>query len=269
LERKYWDTESAKPNWLQLEPIPAIAGWTPESSLGRAEWNIKIAGSVSDTERIMQEVKRDMEDTTVWTSSSKIGGKVAGKTRDQAMAAVFLSLLGIVGYVWFRFQKLAYGLAAVVALIHDVLITIGFIAVSAWLAGIFGFLLIEEFKISLTVIAAILTLIGYSLNDTIVTFDRIREVKGKSPQLTAEIVNLSINQTLSRTFLTAGTTLIVVLILYAMGGAGIHGFAFCMLVGVIAGTYSSVFIAAPLLLWMANRTSAPAQPPSRKPSKVA
>jgi SecD/SecF fusion protein len=266
LERKYWDTESANPNWLQLQPIPSVAGWTPESSLNRHEWSIKFVASTGDTQKIIDEVKREMADTIVWTSSSKIGGKVAGKTRNQAAWAVFASLLGIIGYVWFRFQKLAFGLAAVVALLHDVLITVGFIALSSWLAGIFGFLLIEEFKISLTVIAAILTLIGYSLNDTIVIFDRIREVKGKSPQLTGEIINQSINQTLSRTFLTAGTTLIVVVILYAMGGAGIHGFAFSMLIGIVVGTYSSVFIAAPMLLWMATRANTA---PARKPSKVA
>jgi SecD/SecF fusion protein len=170
---------------------------------------------------------------------------------------VLASLIGIIGYVWFRFHKLSYGVAAVVALVHDVLVTVGLIAVSAWLAPFLGFLQVEEFKISLTVVAAILTLIGYSLNDTIVTFDRIREVKGKSPELTPEMINRSINETLSRTFLTAGTTLIVVVILYFMGGSGIHGFAFSMLVGVIAGTYSSVFIAAPLLLWMRSKQELP------------
>ena len=125
--------------------------------------------------------------------------------------------------------------------------------------------MIEEFKINLTVIAAILTLIGYSLNDTIVTFDRIREVKGKSPDLTPAMINRSINETLSRTFLTAGTTLIVVVMLYAMGGSGIHGFAYAMLIGVLAGTYSSVFIAAPLLLWMRGPVNAPQQ---KEPTKV-
>jgi len=100
------------------------------------------------------------------------------------------------------------------------------------------------------VVAALLTIIGYSLNDTIVIFDRIREVRGKNPQLTEEMVNNSINQTLSRTLLTSLTTLIVVVVLYAFGGQGIHGFAFALLVGVVAGTYSTVFIASPFLLWM-------------------
>ena len=97
-----------------------------------------------------------------------------------------------------------------------------------------------------------MTIIGYSLNDTIVVFDRIREVKGRSPKLTAEIINKSINQTLSRTLLTSFTTLLAVVILYAIGGQGIHAFAFALMVGVVAGTYSSIFVACPVLLWMSK-----------------
>ena len=115
---------------------------------------------------------------------------------------------------WFRFQRVIYGFAAVAALLHDVLITLGAIAVSYWLADALGVLQIDPFKISLTVVAAILTIIGYSLNDTIVVFDRIRETKGKAPKLTGEMINASINQTLSRTLLTSLTTLIVVVLLY-------------------------------------------------------
>ena len=104
---------------------------------------------------------------------------------------------------------------------------------------------LEAFQINLTIVAALLTIIGYSLNDTIVTFDRLREIKGKSPQLTPEMVNASVNQCLSRTILTALTVFLVVVILYFFGGEGIHSFAFAFLVGVIAGTYSTVYIAAP------------------------
>jgi SecD/SecF fusion protein len=111
---------------------------------------------------------------------------------------------------------------------------------------------LESFKISLPILAAFLTIIGYSLNDTIVVFDRIREVRGKSPHLSAEMINKSINLTLSRTLLTSLTTLIVVVILYFLGGPGIHGFAFALVIGVVAGTYSSVFIASPVLLWMSG-----------------
>ena len=112
--------------------------------------------------------------------------------------------------------------------------------------------MIDEFKISLSVLAAFLTIIGYSLNDTIVVFDRIREVRGKSPHLSAEMINTSINQTLSRTLLTSITTLIGVVILYFAGGQGIHAFAFALMVGVIIGTYSSIFVASPALLWMSR-----------------
>jgi SecD/SecF fusion protein len=111
---------------------------------------------------------------------------------------------------------------------------------------------LEAFQINLTIVAALLTIIGYSLNDTIVTFDRLREIKGKSPNLTPQMVNASVNQCLSRTILTALTVFLVVVILYFFGGEGIHSFAFAFLVGVIAGTYSTVYIAAPVLLWLSG-----------------
>jgi SecD/SecF fusion protein len=126
------------------------------------------------------------------------------------------------------------------------------LALSYWLAGIpfMDKLLVEPFKINLPIIAAFLTIIGYSINDTIVIFDRIREVRGKSPDLSVELVNMCINQTLSRTLLTSLTVFIVVLILYMFGGQGIHGFAFTLVVGTISGTYSTVYIATPVLIWM-------------------
>src|SRR5690606_27452714 len=117
---------------------------------------------------------------------------------------------------------------------------------------------VTEFKISLTVVAAFLTIIGYSINDTIVIFDRIREVRGKSPDLTKEMVNFSVNQTLGRTLLTSITTLIVAMILYFMGGEAIHSFAFCLVVGVFVGTFSSIFIACPILVWLMNRNKSAA-----------
>ncbi|KKK68890.1 hypothetical protein LCGC14_2939530, partial [marine sediment metagenome] len=132
---------------------------------------------------------------------------------------------------------------------------LGGIAISAYLAevpGVQTLLLIDPFKIGLPALAAFLTIIGYSLNDTIVVFDRIREVRGKAPRLTEEMVNTSINQTLSRTLLTSITTLLVVGILYAFGGQGIHGFAFALVIGVLVGTYSSIFVASPALLWMSR-----------------
>jgi SecD/SecF fusion protein len=161
------------------------------------------------------------------------------------------------GYIWLRFQNFAFSLAAVIALIHDVLIMVGMLALSKYFVdavpGVAQFLLVDSFQIGLSVLAAILTLIGYSLNDTIVTFDRIREVRGKSPKLTGNMINLSINQTLSRTILTFLCTFIVTVILYIYGGPGIHAF---LLVGMIAGTYSSIYIAAPILLWIAGDAEA-------------
>ncbi|MBC8350943.1 MAG: protein translocase subunit SecD [Planctomycetes bacterium] len=226
------------------------ANWDGSSSNNFEKWKLKISADESQTVRLLDHLKAKFTDTPVWSSSSKIGSQVAGDMQQKAIAALIASLFGIVLYIWIRFQRVIFGLAAVVALLHDVLVTLGAIAVSAWLADALGFLLIEEFKISLPIVAALLTIIGYSLNDTIVVFDRIREVRGKSPNLTGDMINTSINQTISRTVLTSVTTLIVVMILYAIGGNGIHGFAFSLVIGVIVGTYSSIFVASPALLWM-------------------
>ena len=133
---------------------------------------------------------------------------------------------------------------------HDVTITLGALALAGYVAGEAFFsqtLMIEAFQIDLGVIAALLTVIGYSLNDTIVILDRIRENRGKRPLPTLEIVNNSINQTISRTALTSVTTLIAVAIIYMAGGSGIRPFAFCLLVGILVGSYSSVAVAAPLV----------------------
>ncbi len=205
-----------------------------------------------DADDIVSQWSKDFNNQPYFPTSSKVGGQIAKKMQGQALFAVVLSLLAIILYVWFRFQNLAFGLAAVIALIHDVSIVLGAIAISHYLSGGLGFLGIDSFKISLEVVAALLTVIGYSLNDTIVVFDRIREVRGKRKDITAEIINTSISQTLSRTILTSLTTFIVVFILYCFGGDAIHGFAFALTVGVIVGTYSSIFIASPALLWLMN-----------------
>lgn len=236
---------------LRVSPNPSF-NWDQESASSRNQWHVRTRLSREDTRQLLSEMKADLANTSVFPSASKIGGKVAGDTRRLAIAALVASLFGIVGYIWIRFQRVVFGVAAVVALVHDILVTLGAIAISAYLAEPLGFLLVDEFRISLPIVAAFLTIIGYSLNDTIVVFDRIREVRGKSPDLTAEMINNSINQTLSRTLLTSLTTLIVVSILYVLGGQGIHGFAFALVIGVFAGTYSSVFVASPALLWMFN-----------------
>lgn len=222
------------------------------------EWNVTInVYDRNDATRILSEVKQTMDGQPYFASSSGVGGQVAARAQLQALYAVMASLIGIIGYVWIRFQNVAFGLAAIVALVHDVMVVLGAIAVSYWLAGVFGFLLMEEFRISLSVVAALLTIIGYSLNDTIVVFDRIREVRGKRTDITKEMINRSISQTLSRTILTSITTLLVVIILYVLGGESIHAFAFALVIGVIVGTYSSIFVASPTLLWLMNRGVAP------------
>jgi preprotein translocase subunit SecF len=164
-----------------------------------------------------------------------VGPTVGKQLEGQALRATLLSMAGMLVYLWFRFQ-LIYGVAAVVACFHDTLITVGAFALTGR-------------EISLTVIAAILTLIGYSMNDTIVVFDRIREnlrVNRREPL--ADLVNRSINQTLSRTVLTSGLTFLTVLSLFIFGGQVLNGFSFALVVGIIIGTYSSIAVAAPMLV---------------------
>jgi preprotein translocase subunit SecF len=173
-----------------------------------------------------------------------VGPQVGKQLQTQAKLAVLYSLAGMLVYLWFRFE-LIYGVAAVVAVFHDTLITVG------------AFSLTNQ-EISLTVIAAILTLVGYSMNDTIVVFDRIREnVKLLRRENLADIVNKSINQTLSRTILTSGLTFLTVLSLYLFGGEVLRGFSFALVIGILIGTYSSIAVAAPMLVayqdWRARR----------------
>jgi SecD/SecF fusion protein len=192
---------------------------------------------------------------------TNFGGTVAGETRTLALIATVASWVIIIAYLWWRFHSFIYGLAAVLAVVHDVLITLGAIAISYWLAMIPGFstlLQIDQFKIDLPIVAAFLTLIGFSVNDTIVIFDRIREIKGKTPHLTNKMVNDAINQTLSRTILTSFTAWLVVVILYFFGGEGLHGFSFALVVGFMSGTYSTVYIATPILIdWVATKPQSP------------
>jgi SecD/SecF fusion protein len=242
---------------VSLRPLPIPDGWTERSPTGFSEWEVELPLSTEESTRLANSLATAIQSEPVWLSLNNIGQRVAGDMQQKAIAALLVSLIFIVAYIWFRFQKIAYGLAAVVALLHDVLITLGIVALSHWLYGPLGFLMIEDFKIDLIMVAAFLTIIGYSLNDTIVVFDRIREVRGKSPRLTAAMVNSSVNQTLSRTILTSSTTLLTVVLLFFFGGEGIHGFAFALFIGIVVGTYSSIFIAAPVLLWIANRQQAP------------
>ncbi len=190
---------------------------------------------------------------TIQTSLSRvtqIAPSIGNQAKVQALIAICLSLLAIVGYVWIRFGTARYGLAAIAALVHDVCITLGVVVACTYIAEtpLGQKLLIGDFKINLAMIAAFLTIIGYSLNDTIVVFDRIRENRGKLANANPEIISNSINQTLSRTILTSTTTFIVVLVMYIWGGTALRGFTFALLIGILVGTYSSIAIAAPILL---------------------
>jgi preprotein translocase SecF subunit len=159
--------------------------------------------------------------------------------------------VAIIFYVWFRFGDLKWGLAGVIALVHDVLMTAGAVGVADALSGtrIGSLLGLSDIKINLTMIAAFLTLVGYSINDTIVIFDRIREnMGGVKRRVDASLVDASVNQTLGRTVLTSVTVFVVVAVLYVMGGPVIHGFAFVMGFGVVTGSYSTIFIASPIVI---------------------
>jgi SecD/SecF fusion protein len=235
--------------------------WDHDPASRLSEWNVSLATTPEKAAQIMQAVSQQLNSEPVWPASKTIGGQIAGDFVKIAIAALLASIFGIILYIWFRFQNVTWGFAAVVALVHDVLFMLAGIAVSYWLQGgptFEKFTGLTEFKIDLTVIAAFLTLIGYSINDTIVIFDRMREIKGKLPTINSKIVNDSVNQTLSRSILTFLTVFLTVVVLYAIGGPGIHGFAYAMLIGTVVGMYSTVFIAAPFLLWMLNR-SAPAK----------
>jgi preprotein translocase subunit SecF len=185
-----------------------------------------VLSALSDAFSLGQFAVRDVE---------IVGPKVGAQLRRQAFWATMYALGGMLVYIAFRFEWV-YGAAAVIAVFHDVLITLGFFS-------------LFHYEISLTVIAALLTLVGYSMNDTIVIFDRVREnLRLMRRESFTEIVNTSINQTLSRTILTSGLTFLTVLVLYVAGGEVLRAFAFAMVVGVVVGTYSSFGIAAPIVV---------------------
>lgn len=168
-------------------------------------------------------------------SQSVLGSKVSGELRRKGIMAVVIALFMVLAYIWFRFEW-QFALGAVIALFHDVILTIGVFSLT-------------QLEFNLSIIAAILTIVGYSLNDTVIVYDRIRENMRKYKKMPMiELINLSINDTLSRTIMTSFTTLMALLALYLLGGEGLEGFAFAMIWGVFVGTYSSIFVASPLLL---------------------
>ncbi|WP_292293218.1 protein translocase subunit SecF [Marivita sp.] len=188
---------------------------------------------IEQVEAALREVVPDIE----FVSVESVGPKVSGELIQTAAIAVVLAIAAVLVYIWLRFEW-QFALGAVAALVHDVILTI----------GIFSEL---QIKFDLAIIAALLTIVGYSLNDTVVVFDRVREnlIKYKKKNL-KEVLNISINETLSRTFMTSATTLLALIALFVLGGDVIRGFVFAMIWGVIVGTYSSIFVASAILLWL-------------------
>jgi preprotein translocase subunit SecF len=196
------------------------------------------------------------------SSSEIVGPLVGGELRQKAIYLTVLGLLFQLIYIAFRFKGGAWGVAAMIAGLHDILISL-------------GFLTLFKFEITLNVIAAILTLVGYSVNDTVVVFDRVREnLQKRRKDPLPQLLNLSMNQTLTRTLIANGTTLLAVLALYLFGGEVLRGFAFTMVIGVLVGTYSTVFIAVPFASWWYGRKGGMDLPPAApaagrtKPAKV-
>ena len=186
-------------------------------------------------ENIKIELSKDIGNNFSFRRVENVGPKVSGELLRSGLIAIVLSLSAMLIYIWIRFEW-QFSLGAIIALIHDVIITIGFFS-------------ILEFEINLSIVAAVLTIVGYSMNDTVVIFDRVREnLKKYSSKTINEISNLSINETLSRTIITSLTTLLALLSIFFLGGKILHGFSFAMILGVIFGTYSSIFIANPILM---------------------
>ena len=208
---------------------------------------IRVEKSEEKLEEIGTKVKNGLigkfqSDDILVERVEMVGPKVGKDLREKAILSIIYAIIGIVIYISWRFE-LQYAIAAIIALIHDVLVTMG------------AFSLADK-EFTLVIVAAFLTIIGYSLNDTIVVFDRIREnMRRKGKATLIDVINMSINQTLSRTILTSGTTLLVVVALFFRGGEIIHDFSFALIVGVSVGTYSSIFIASVFLVYWENRTT--------------
>jgi preprotein translocase subunit SecF len=205
---------------------------------------IRIGASGDDAdltrpaERVLQSLGRTYTENPVLESSSEIVGAIVGaELRRKAVLLTVLGLLFQLVYIGIRFKGAVWGAAATVAVFHDVLVTLGMLAFAGY-------------EITLNVIAALLTLVGYSVNDTIVIFDRAREnLRQKRKDPLPRILNDSLNQTLSRTLISNGTTFLAVLGLYLFGGEVLRGFGFTMVVGILVGTYSTIYIATPLVAW--------------------
>ena len=203
------------------------------------DYLIKFEKTKSNDENFIENIKdklfKNMGVNFNFRRVENVGPKVSAELLRAGLIAIVLSLTAMLIYIWIRFEW-QFSLGAIIALVHDVIITIGFFS-------------ILQFEINLSIIAAVLTIVGYSMNDTVVIFDRVREnLKKYTSKKIEEISNLSINETLSRTIITSLTTLLALLSIFFFGGKILHGFSFAMILGVIFGTYSSIFIANPILI---------------------
>jgi len=218
-----------------IDPADKLAGIAPTVSQIRIEAQ---QGEEAATVEMVQAVKSALaavDPTMSFPQIDSVGPKVSGELIQTAVIAVILAISAVLFYIWLRFEW-QFSVGAVAALIHDIVLTI----------GIFSLL---QIKFDLAIIAALLTIVGYSLNDTVVVFDRVREnLRKYKKKLLVDVLNLSINETLSRTVMTSVTTLIALVSLFVLGGDVIRGFVFAMIWGVVVGTYSSVFIASAILL---------------------
>lgn len=198
-------------------------------------------------ERVREVLPGAIDGKISYRRTETVGSTVSGELISDGIMAVVFAMGAVLIYIWFRFEW-QFGLGAVIALVHDVILTI----------GMFSF---TGMEFNLSTIAAILTIVGYSLNDTVVVYDRIRENLRKFRKKSMpDLLNLSVNETLSRTVMTSVTTLIALCALFFLGGEGIHGFAAAMIWGIFVGTYSSIFIAAPVLLWVELRREGDSSP---------
>jgi SecD/SecF fusion protein len=239
--------------------VPVGEGKKEGDRLIHAEYQI---ASKQDLAPVVNALTTNLANSPLFDPYDQFGSQVAQETQIAAILAMIFSWLGIIIYVWFRFRSWTFGVAGVVALVHDVLVATGLMAIFSLIAiyvpGAENFH-IRDMRINLDIIAALLTLIGFSINDTIVIFDRIREIKGKSPKLTREMVHRALNVTLSRTIITSLTVFMVVVVLFLVGGEGLYGFSFVLVAGVLTGTYSTIYIACPLVLalesWRTSRVT--------------
>ena len=226
-----------------LASNPAIA-YDTNNATAMADWSASLAGPVWTS------VHDAVTNPATFARVSSISQSIAGETSTSALIAIVMAIILIVIYVWIRFGDLKYGGATVAALVHDVLFLLASIGIAHLLAGTFvgRALLLQPFRINLTMVSAVLAIIGFSMSDTVVIFDRIRENRNRVGRLDRQLLNDSVNQTLSRTLLMAATTLATLFVMYVTGGEAIHGFTFALFFGLMTGVYSSVAIAAPLLL---------------------